>query len=70
MQTRALVFLALAAAASAFTAPAMAGRMQLRSSKSGEALTFFPDVLRSFFDSCCKRSSLTKRMGLPRVLWS
>jgi len=41
MQTRALVFLALAAAASAFTAPAMAGRMQLRSSKAGEALIFF-----------------------------
>ena len=36
MQTRSLVFLALAAAASAFTAPAMGGRMQLRSSKAGE----------------------------------
>jgi len=40
MQTRALVFLALAAAASAFTAPAMGGRMQLRSSKAGEGLCF------------------------------
>jgi hypothetical protein len=36
MQTRALVFLALAAAASAFTAPTMGTRMQLRSSKAGE----------------------------------
>jgi len=34
MQTRALLCLALAAAASAFTAPAMGGRMQLRSSQA------------------------------------
>jgi len=40
MQTRALVFLALAAAASAFTAPTMGTRMQLRSSKAGTVQFF------------------------------
>ena len=37
---RSLVLLALAAAASAFTAPAMTGHMQLRSSKAGESPLF------------------------------
>ena len=52
---RSCILLALVAAASAFTAPAMTGRMQLRSSKAGQcygdvhapARTMLESVLRA-----------------------
>ena len=63
---RSCILLALVAAASAFTAPAMTGRMQLRSSKAGQCCGDVYALARTTLESVLRRTCSRSEPLRPR----